>query len=100
MRLYWPSAWSTWPARKYKSPSRLAVFQSRGCCLDDRHVLANGSVEPSLAQELLTFFQRVVAIEGHGNSPRAVNAGERRKGDQLILSNSDGGRNDCLWTAE
>ena len=43
------------------------MFQSRGCASTTLRVLADGRVEPSLAQELLTLFQRAVAVEGQGD---------------------------------
>ena len=71
-----------------------------GLVLDNSDVLADGRVETSLAKEFLAFFQRAVAIEGQGGSPQGRDAGERQKGDQLMVSKSDGGRNDCRCTGE
>ena len=34
--------------------------------LEDAHVLGNGGIEPALPEQLLSFFQRVFAVEGQG----------------------------------
>ena len=52
---------------------------------------------------LTRLLQEHSEIEQHGAtvfSPQGRGAGERRKWDQSILSNSEGGRNERLCTAE
>ncbi len=48
--------------------------------LDQPDVFGDGAVQTTLTEKLLRLFQRVVAVEGQRASPRAGDAGERRRG--------------------
>ena len=89
MRAYWATAWSTWPARTYRSPSGLAVFQSRGLVLDQAGVLRDGRVEATLAQQLFGSPEGLVAI--HGPAGQDPDGGSP---PDAIVSNSVAGRNE------
>ena len=69
MRVYCSTPLSSWPARTKRSPSALALFQSRGCARTSA-VLVDGCVHLALPQGLFRPLQCPFAIEWRGTMPR------------------------------
>ena len=65
MSLYSAIALSIWPGAEVQVAQRVGGIPVGGLILDDRAVLRNGQIELPLAEQLLRFAERSLAIKWH-----------------------------------